>query len=141
MSKYVPPHLRNRPAPAAPPETAPTDLPPREFPRTRSRPEVLDPSDPFAGRSDIKPRSLRVEEALFGGNKQNTGINFEKYDDIPVEVSGHDSPPAITTFPESNLDPLIKFNINLAGYIVPTPVQKNSISIVIHGRDLMACGA
>lgn len=33
----------------------------------------------------------------------------------------------------------MKENIALARYAVPTPVQRNSISIVTAGRDLMAC--
>ena len=30
-------------------------------------------------------------------DRQHTGINFEKYDDIPVEASGHECPEGITT--------------------------------------------
>lgn len=33
----------------------------------------------------------------------------------------------------------MKENIALARYVVPTPVQRNSIAIVTAGRDLMAC--
>lgn len=42
----------------------------------------------------------RAERELFGtaddSDRQQTGINFEKYDDIPVEASGHDCPEAVT---------------------------------------------
>lgn len=31
-----------------------------------------------------------LHRELFSGS--NTGINFEKYDDIPVEATGHNSP-------------------------------------------------
>lgn len=31
-----------------------------------------------------------LHSELFSGS--NTGINFEKYDDIPVEATGHNSP-------------------------------------------------
>lgn len=37
--------------------------------------------------------SLLVFSELFSGS--NTGINFEKYDDIPVEATGSNSPPHI----------------------------------------------
>lgn len=40
------------------------------------------------------PRNQRLEEELFG-SQQNTGINFDKYDDIPVETSGKNVPDPI----------------------------------------------
>ncbi|PKU36420.1 atp-dependent rna helicase ddx3x isoform x1 [Limosa lapponica baueri] len=39
------------------------------------------------------PPSERLEQELFSGS--NTGINFEKYDDIPVEATGSNCPPHI----------------------------------------------
>ena len=71
--------------------------------------------------------------------KQQTGLNFEKYDDIPVEASGHDVPDPLIKFDNPPLDAHLLSNIELAGYKVPTPVQKYSIPIVMGGRDLMAC--
>ncbi|KAK9763206.1 ATP-dependent RNA helicase ded1 [Basidiobolus ranarum] len=88
-------------------------------------------------------RNLRVEKELFGlaedKDRLSTGINFDRYNDIPVEASGHDAPAPIDNFVESGLDPLIASNIELARYITPTPVQKYSIPIVAAHRDLMAC--
>ncbi|KAJ8659890.1 hypothetical protein O0I10_004483 [Lichtheimia ornata] len=84
----------------------------------------------------------RAERELFGtaddSDRQQTGINFEKYDDIPVEASGHDCPEAVTVFGPP-LDEHLLSNIQLARYTTPTPVQKYSIPIVGAGRDLMAC--
>lgn len=85
------------------------------------------------------PRNRALEETLFGGSTHKTGINFEKYDDIPVQLSGTDCPQAITDFASSDLHDLVKDNINLASYTSPTPIQKNSVAIVAAGRDLMAC--
>ena len=89
------------------------------------------------------PANQRLERELFGvpndPTKQQTGINFEKYDDIPVEASGHDVPEAVTEFTSPPLDSHLLSNIFLAGYKNPTPVQKYSIPIVSIGRDLMAC--
>nr|POE82736.1 atp-dependent rna helicase ded1 [Quercus suber] len=89
------------------------------------------------------PSNPRVERELFGvpndPSKQQTGINFEKYDDIPVEASGQGVPEPVTTFTNPPLDDHLINNIELAGYKVPTPVQKYSIPIVMGGRDLMAC--
>lgn len=89
-------------------------------------------------------RNQRLERELFGTpddatSKQHTGINFEKYDDIPVEASGNDVPEPILQFEHPPLDEHLLSNIELAGYKTPTPVQKYSIPIVINGRDLMAC--
>lgn len=89
------------------------------------------------------PANPRVERELFGipndPSKQNTGINFSNYDDIPVEASGHDVPEPVNTFTNPPLDDHLISNIGLARYQTPTPVQKYSIPIVMNGRDLMAC--
>jgi ATP-dependent RNA helicase DDX3X len=94
----------------------------------------------FQSSGDFKwlPRNPSIESRLFE-SKINAGINFEKYDDIPTNVSGDCCPQPITDFPSSHLHPLIKDNINIAKYSNPTPVQKYSIPIVTSGRDLMAC--
>ncbi|TKA78532.1 ATP-dependent RNA helicase ded1 [Cryomyces minteri] len=89
------------------------------------------------------PPNQRLERELFGvandPSKQHSGINFEKYDDIPVEASGQGVPDPITSFTNPPLDDHLITNIGLAGYVVPTPVQKYSVPIVMSGRDLMAC--
>ncbi|KAJ5673812.1 ATP-dependent RNA helicase ded1 [Penicillium macrosclerotiorum] len=89
------------------------------------------------------PANARVERELFGvpndPTKQQTGINFANYDDIPVEASGQDVPEPVNTFTNPPLDDHLISNITLASYVTPTPVQKYSIPIVMNGRDLMAC--
>lgn len=72
-------------------------------------------------------------------SKQHTGINFEKYDDIPVEATGAGVPEPVNAFTNPPLDPVLLENIGYARYTTPTPVQKYSIPIVAVGRDLMAC--
>lgn len=71
------------------------------------------------------------------------GINFDKYDDIPVEVTSVDNeacPPHLTQFTDmTELFPQIQSNIAQAKYTRPTPVQKYALPIVITGADLMAC--
>nr|CAI5839406.1 unnamed protein product [Callosobruchus analis] len=83
------------------------------------------------------PRDERVEQELFGTG--NTGINFSKYEDIPVEATGEKVPDHITSFEEVQLTELIRANIALARYDSPTPVQKYAIPIIIGKRDVMAC--
>jgi len=81
-----------------------------------------------------------LERELFGeGAKMAQGINFDKYNDIPVEISGQDCPEGLDTFQASCLDEALINNINKCGYSVPTPVQKFSVPIVTQRRDLMAC--
>jgi ATP-dependent RNA helicase DDX3X len=86
---------------------------------------------------------MRLEKELFGDeadpSKQHTGINFEKYDDIPVEATGAGVPEPVTSFTSPPLDPVLLDNIGFARYTTPTPVQKYSIPIVAGNRDLMAC--
>uniref|UniRef100_A0A8C2P9V0 RNA helicase n=1 Tax=Capra hircus TaxID=9925 RepID=A0A8C2P9V0_CAPHI len=85
----------------------------------------------------IPPPPPEDEDSIFA--HYQTGINFDKYDTILVEVSGHDPPPAILTFEEANLCQTLNNNIAKAGYTKLTPVQKYSIPIIQGGRDLMAC--
>ncbi|XP_015918001.1 ATP-dependent RNA helicase DDX3Y isoform X3 [Parasteatoda tepidariorum] len=83
------------------------------------------------------PRDERVERQLFG--QGHTGINFEKYEDIPVEATGEDCPDQISNFVEMPLTELVRFNIDMACYKIPTPVQKHAMPIILNKRDLMAC--
>ncbi|XP_078463502.1 putative ATP-dependent RNA helicase Pl10 isoform X1 [Lampetra planeri] len=83
------------------------------------------------------PRNDRIEKELFAGS--NTGINFEKYDDIPVEATGNDCPPHIESFHELELGEIIMSSVTLCRYERPTPVQKYAIPIIKAKRDLMAC--
>ncbi|KAL0586724.1 ATP-dependent RNA helicase DDX3Y [Plecturocebus cupreus] len=69
------------------------------------------------------PPSERLEQELFSGG--NTGINFEKYSDIP--------------FSDIDMGEIIMGNIELTRYTCPTPVQKHAIPIIKGKRDLMAC--
>ncbi|XP_060944260.1 DEAD-box helicase 3 X-linked a isoform X9 [Limanda limanda] len=83
------------------------------------------------------PPNERLEAELF--STSNTGINFEKYDDIPVEATGSNAPPHIDSFHDVELGEIIMANINLSRYTRPTPVQKYAIPIIKSKRDLMAC--
>ncbi|XP_016063077.1 PREDICTED: ATP-dependent RNA helicase DDX3X-like isoform X3 [Miniopterus natalensis] len=83
------------------------------------------------------PPSERLEQELFSGG--NTGINFEKYDDIPVEATGNNCPPHIESFSDIEMGEIVMGNIELTRYTRPTPVQKYAIPIIKEKRDLMAC--
>ncbi|KAJ7533005.1 hypothetical protein O6H91_13G028900 [Diphasiastrum complanatum] len=72
-------------------------------------------------------------------DQENTGINFDAYEDIPVETSGENVPPPVNTFAEIDLGESLNENIRRCKYVKPTPVQKYAIPISLAGRDLMAC--
>ncbi|XP_063725837.1 ATP-dependent RNA helicase DDX3X-like isoform X1 [Symsagittifera roscoffensis] len=87
--------------------------------------------------TQLLPPNQRTEAQLFASS--NTGINFDKYEDIPVEVTGNNPTKGIENFLDVSFCPVIRNSIDLAKYDKPTPVQKYSIPAVLAGRDLMAC--
>lgn len=95
------------------------------------------------GKHIVGSRNTRLEKELYGDandpSKQHTGINFEKYEEIPVEATGAGVPEAVTAFTNPPLDPVLLENIGFARYTTPTPVQKYSIPIIAAMRDLLAC--
>uniref|UniRef100_A0ACD5W4K6 Uncharacterized protein n=1 Tax=Avena sativa TaxID=4498 RepID=A0ACD5W4K6_AVESA len=146
-SSYVPPHLRNRSSAAPPP--ASSAPPPRAAPSLLGRhtggvggrfasggapPRRWDREpNPFGNEEEALPEPVPFDE------HQNTGINFDAYEDIPVETSGREVPPAVGTFAEIDLGAALNDNIRRCKYVRPTPVQRHAIPISLAGRDLMAC--
>jgi len=81
-------------------------------------------------------------DAIFTDHHEShtgSGINFSKYDSIPVEVSGEQVPPRVYTFQELELRPLILENLTKCGYKKPTPIQGTASPVLMAGRDVMAC--
>lgn len=88
---------------------------------------------------DMKP-DPRLERQLYQRDDvQTTGINFDNYDDIPVETTGNDIPEPINDYSIDTIGEDLMRNTQLCGYSKPTPVQKYSVPIGLAGRDLMAC--
>ncbi|XP_073511210.1 probable ATP-dependent RNA helicase DDX4 isoform X2 [Phyllobates terribilis] len=85
----------------------------------------------------VPPPPPETEDEIF--RHFQTGINFDKYDEILVDVSGINAPPAILSFEDADLSETLTRNVYKAGYVKLTPIQKHSIPIVMAGRDLMAC--
>ncbi|WOK91812.1 hypothetical protein Cni_G00503 [Canna indica] len=166
---YVPPHLRNRPPSSestAAPSTADVPSSARQLPAYGasaaggSRPgggpirDVGRPgsrgggggwynnrgggwdrqereANPFANDDETPEEVFDIQE--------NSGINFDAYEDIPVETSGENVPPPVNTFAEIDLGDALNENIRRCKYVKPTPVQRHAIPISLAGRDLMAC--
>jgi len=83
----------------------------------------------------------RIEQQIFPQGAMSAGINFDKYDDIPVEATGQNVPEDCPwhDYDEDKFTAIILSNLKLCRYTKPTPVQKYSMPIVTYGRDLMAC--
>jgi len=67
------------------------------------------------------------------------GINFDKFDNIPVKCGGDNAPKPISSFENMGLRQILMDNIQKSGYKKPTPIQKTAIPCIMAGRDLMAC--
>lgn len=148
-SSYVPPHLRSRPPPssAAPAaDTFPKALLPSPLTTTTASSGRRAGGSAGWERRDREPNPFAADEeeeeeaaaAAFDG-RENTGINFDAYDDIPVETSGDGVPPPVGAFAEIDLGDALNANIRRCKYAKPTPVQRHAIPISLAGRDLMAC--
>ena len=87
-------------------------------------------------RESYAPKEREVEELW--GSQTKTGINFSKYDSIPVKVLGENKPSPLVNFQSSGLATVVLENVKRADYTVPTPVQKHGMPIILAGRDLMA---
>ncbi|XP_033611016.1 ATP-dependent RNA helicase vasa isoform X2 [Cryptotermes secundus] len=86
----------------------------------------------------IPPEPADDEETIFGSGI-SSGINFDKYNNIKVKVTGENVPQPIDSFVYAGLCPFVLNNIKKSGYLKPTPVQKYALPIIMSGRDLMAC--
>lgn len=160
---YVPPHLRNRAASSDPPaasNSAPS-YPSAGYAGPSGGSRWNGGSRQDYGRSGYGPgggwnssrgrgwdRGREREVNPFGNDDgaepsisepENTGINFDAYEDIPVETSGSNVPPPVNTFAEIDLGEALNQNIRRCKYVKPTPVQRHAIPISLGGRDLMAC--
>jgi len=80
-----------------------------------------------------------TEEQLFDDGV-SSGINFSKYDSIPVNVSGNGTIPGrLEVFEDAGLRDILNDNIRKANYTVPTPIQRYCIPTIMAGRDMMGC--
>lgn len=83
------------------------------------------------------PIAPTTEELALLKSTSNTGINFDQYDNIPVDVLPAVFEP-LEKFSEAKLGEALQKVIEHIGYTKPTPVQKHALPIIMGGRDLMA---
>ena len=98
-----------------------------------------DKEEPQKPKEIYIPPDLTEDESVLFGNGVSAGINFDKYDNIEVQVSGDNVPSPIESFQAAGLRNIVLENITKSGYTKPTPVQKHALPIIMSGRDLMAC--
>lgn len=168
-STYVPPHLRNNQPSSYPiPPQQPQQPPPQNRWINNAPPPTSTNSNPNLGRGvvgggwnnrsggwnnsnnnnnyrrerEVNPfdddENKTAEEIAFD-EQENSGINFDAYEDIPVETSGDNVPPPVNTFADIDLGDALNQNIRRCKYVKPTPVQRHAIPISLAHRDLMAC--
>lgn len=78
------------------------------------------------------------DEELYNDN-HNTGIDFDKYFEIPTKVTGLNPEPKIKSFDQAELPEQVMKNIKLCGWSKPTPIQQECIPNILKSRDMMAC--
>ena len=81
------------------------------------------------------------EKALFA-QQGSQGIQFDKYGDIEVQLSGPgaDTASALDDFGSlKQLPPFLARNVALMNYRTPTPIQKHAVPLALAGCDLMCC--
>ncbi|GMI48212.1 hypothetical protein TrCOL_g9158 [Triparma columacea] len=99
----------------------------------------------LAGRRP--PRKIKSERELFG-TQGTAGINFKEYTEIKVSRSG--GPPNCNDIPKlasftalkGVLPEYLFSNLTLPtrmNYDQPTPIQQHTVSLGLHGLDIMAC--
>ena len=161
---YVPPHLRNQPSSTSPVVPTSSSLPAggwgsvdaragwgsQSGTHGRGRGNSWGGTPAGGGRPGRGGWGLREDDPFLeaankdkGANElfsgENSGINFDAYEDIPVETSGDNVPDPISSFSDVEMHPALLANVERCKYTKPTPVQRYSIPIGLAGRDMMAC--
>ncbi|CRG97679.1 RNA helicase, putative [Plasmodium gallinaceum] len=98
------------------------------------------PKTAWANR-DNRRYYAEKEEEIFSNVRSEKGVNFELYNSIPIELSGHSSenilPIEKFDDPALNLSDLLLSNIKKVNYDKTTPIQKYSLSIIMNKNDLI----
>lgn len=90
-------------------------------------------------KREIYIPSEETSEADMFAASISAGINFDKFENIEVKVSGEGTFLPISSFEESGLREYLLENVRKSGYKKPTPIQKYTIPIVMGKRDMMGC--
>jgi len=103
-----------------------------------STPRAIATGDIFSKRKNHYIPKDRSIDILFK-NPIKKGINFARFDTVAIRVSGDDVPKYFLSFEQAGLSTALIENMKKAQLLIPTPVQKAAIPIILHNRDLLVC--
>ncbi|KAI0013764.1 P-loop containing nucleoside triphosphate hydrolase protein [Xylariaceae sp. FL0662B] len=91
-------------------------------------------------QGDIGPENPKLEVMLFGrpDERDPQGIDFSKVLAINVVQEGIKRITPISDFNSAGLHPAMLKNVKLAGYRIPTPIQRYCVPAIKMGYDLIA---
>ncbi|XHG09393.1 hypothetical protein AWENTII_012455 [Aspergillus wentii] len=88
---------------------------------------------------DVGPHIPELEEMLFRSEFINrAGLKLGNLQNIEVIAESRERPSPVRSFDDAGLHPVMRENIRLCRYEVPTPIQAYSIPAVLTGHDLIA---
>ncbi|KAI1768190.1 DEAD-domain-containing protein [Hypoxylon sp. FL1150] len=90
---------------------------------------------------DIGPENPKLEVMLFGPpeeRRSTAGLDISKIEEISVYQEGDVRIDPIFTFQKAGLHPAMLKNVQMSGYVTPTPIQKYCIPAINIGHDLIA---
>ncbi|KAG5297898.1 DEAD-box protein [Histoplasma ohiense] len=88
---------------------------------------------------DVGPRNEELEKMLFHDEYLNrAGNKFDRLREVKVTAETTHQPDPVKNFDDAGLHPVMRENIKLCGYKVPTPIQAYAIPAVLTGNDLIA---
>ncbi|KAF7587753.1 hypothetical protein BBP40_006798 [Aspergillus hancockii] len=88
---------------------------------------------------DVGPANPELEAMLFRSEFINrTGLKIGNLQNIEVIAESRERPSPVKSFDDAGLHPVVRDNIRLCHYDVPTPIQAYAIPAVLTGHDLIA---
>ncbi|GFF37729.1 ATP-dependent RNA helicase ded1 [Aspergillus udagawae] len=88
---------------------------------------------------DVGPPNKDLEDMLFRNEFINrAGLKIGNLQKIDVIAESRERPNPVKNFDDAGLHPIMRENIRLCNYEVPTPIQAYAIPAVLTGHDLIA---
>ena len=84
-----------------------------------------------------KQKQKTDDDSLF--KSIQAGINFDRYDKTPVEISSNNPTAPINPFVEPRPLSAVSSNVKIASEFKLTPIQKHALPVIVSGWDLMSC--